>query len=158
MTLKNLKIFLASLAAVFTVGLIGLPAVAPAYADDLKGAACGGLNTFEGNSAGNDCSTTAAGADKVNSLVHDIVNFLSWIVGITAVIALIIAGFKYITSGGSSEKISSAKSALLYAIVGIVIVALAQFIVYFAFNTAKAGGVCQYNPGLPANSSDCKKP
>lgn len=153
---SKLKLLVTSLAAVFAFGFIALPAAVPAYAaTDLKGDACGGLNAFEGNGSGNDCGPTAAGSSKVDSLVKSIVALLSWIVGIAAVIALIIAGFKYITSGGSSEKISSAKSALIYAIVGIVIVALAQFIVYFAFNTATSG-TCASNPGIPANSSACK--
>jgi hypothetical protein len=154
MKLKNLKMFLVSLLAVFTVGTVAVPLAVPAYAADLKGDACAGLNTFDGSTAP-DCSTTASGSNKVNSLVKSIVALLSWIVGIVAVIALIVAGFKYITSGGSSEKVGEAKRALIYALVGILVVVLAQFIVGFAFNTATSGS-CPSNPGIPRNSSACR--
>jgi hypothetical protein len=49
---------------------------------------------------------------------------------------IIIAGFKYITSGGDTNKVASAKSTLTYAIIGIVVVALAQLIVHFVIKTA----------------------
>ena len=44
---------------------------------------------------------------------------------------IIVSAFKYITSGGDSNKVASAKSSLIYAIIGLVIVGLAQFIVNF---------------------------
>ena len=48
---------------------------------------------------------------------------------------IMVGGFKYITSGGDSGKISSAKATIIYALVGLVIVAMAQFIVRFAIRT-----------------------
>jgi hypothetical protein len=55
----------------------------------------------------------------------------SLVVGVVAVIMIIIAGFKYITSGGDSGNVTSAKNTILYAIIGLVVVALSQFIVKF---------------------------
>jgi hypothetical protein len=52
-------------------------------------------------------------------------------VGIIAVIMIIFAGFKYVTSGGDSGKISSAKNTLTYAVVGIVVAGVSQLIVRF---------------------------
>jgi hypothetical protein len=49
---------------------------------------------------------------------------------------IILGGLKYITSGGDAQKVASAKSALIYAIVGLVIVALAQAIVRFVLGKA----------------------
>lgn len=106
-------------------GITPLPASA---AFDAKSAACEGVDLAGGNCDGTKAST------KVSSLVSDIVNLLSVIVGIAAVIMIIIAGFKYITSGGDTGKVASAKSTLIYAIVGLVIVALAQFIVHFVLS------------------------
>lgn len=87
------------------------------------------------NSAGakieaNQCTTE----DKLNSLVANIVNILSVIVGIIAVIMIIIGGLKYITSSGDSGNVQSAKNTILYAVVGLIIVALAQVIVRFVLN------------------------
>jgi hypothetical protein len=72
----------------------------------------------------------------VNNIVGTIVNILSYVVGIAAIIVVLLAGFKYITAGGDSGKISSAKNTLVYAIVGLVIAALAQVIVHTVFNSA----------------------
>jgi cytochrome bd-type quinol oxidase subunit 2 len=81
---------------------------------------------------GANCPTSAANAEsKANQLVKDIINIFSWIVGVVSVIMIIFGGFKYITSGGDAGKVTSAKNTILYALVGLVIVALAQAIVWF---------------------------
>jgi len=58
---------------------------------------------------------------------------LSVIVGVAAVIMIILSGLRYITSGGDASKVGAAKSSLIYALIGLVIVALAQVIVHFVF-------------------------
>jgi hypothetical protein len=44
---------------------------------------------------------------------------------------------RYITSGGDSTKVSGAKNTLIYAIIGLIIVALAQLIVHFVLGQAQ---------------------
>jgi cytochrome bd-type quinol oxidase subunit 2 len=95
----------------------------------------------------NGTSNCGAGNENGNSsfqsLLKDAVNIFSLIVGIVAVVMIIVGGFKYITSGGESSKVSGAQSTILYAIVGLVIVVLAQVIVHFVLNranSASAGG------------------
>lgn len=61
----------------------------------------------------------------------NIVNIISIIIGVIAVIMIIFGGFRYITSGGSAEKVTAAKNTILYALIGLIIVALAQAIVRF---------------------------
>jgi hypothetical protein len=81
--------------------------------------------------------TTGNGGDpetQVSKLVADIINIFSWVVGIAAVIMIMVGGFKYITSTGDSGNVTSAKNTILYAIIGLVIVALAQIIVRFVLN------------------------
>lgn len=78
------------------------------------------------------CATTTQDAGtNVNELIADVVNIFSLVVGVVAVIMIIVGGFKYITSGGESSNVTGAKNTILYAIIGLVIVALAQFIVRF---------------------------
>jgi cytochrome bd-type quinol oxidase subunit 2 len=79
-------------------------------------------------------SSTSAGTNSINSIITNIVNIFSLVVGITAVVMIIFGGFRYITSGGDSNNVSSAKNTIIYAIIGLVIVALAQFIVQFVLN------------------------
>lgn len=63
--------------------------------------------------------------------IAKIINIFSAVVGIIAVIMIIYGGLRYVASGGKQESVTSAKNTLLYAIVGLVIVAFAQAIVHF---------------------------
>lgn len=69
--------------------------------------------------------------NSLNDLIATIINVLSVLVGVLAVVMIIIGGFRYVTSGGNSEKVTGAKNTILYALIGLVIVALAQAIVRF---------------------------
>ncbi len=86
--------------------------------------------------SGQNCTPaqTQDATDKIQSIVTTVVNIFSIVVGIIAVIMIIFGGFKYITSGGDSGNITSAKNTIIYAIIGLVIVALAQFIVQFVLD------------------------
>ena len=79
----------------------------------------------------------AAGTDGIGNLINTVINLLSIVVGIGAVIMIMVGGFKYITSGGDSGKAGSAKSTIMYAVLGLVVVALAQFLVKFVVNAVK---------------------
>jgi len=68
---------------------------------------------------------------QLNSLVTSVISLLSWAIGVVAVFMIIVGGFKYITSGGDTAGVTAAKNTILYAIIGLVIVALAQVIVKF---------------------------
>lgn len=77
------------------------------------------------------CDATPGNGVGINGVIRAIVDILSVIVGITAVIMIIVAGMKFITASGDSNSISGARQTITYAIVGLVIVAAAQFIVQF---------------------------
>jgi len=78
--------------------------------------------------------TAPADSPTVDSVVQTVINILSVIVGIIAVIMIIIAGLKYITSTGETNNVNSAKNTILYAVIGLVVVVLAQVIVRFVLN------------------------
>jgi len=78
-----------------------------------------------------DASSVSNGGTNVNHIITTIINVFSFVVGVVAVIMIIVGGFRYITSGGDSGNVSSAKNTIIYAIIGLVVVALAQFIVQF---------------------------
>jgi hypothetical protein len=67
----------------------------------------------------------------VENVIETALNILTFVAGFIAVIMVIIAGVRFITSQGDSSKVAGARSAIIYALVGIVIVALAQTIVFF---------------------------
>lgn len=76
----------------------------------------------------------SGGTTGINDLITKIVNIFSIIVGIVSVIMIIYGGFRYVTSGGDSSNVSNAKNTIIYAIIGLVVVALAQFIVQFVLD------------------------
>ena len=84
-------------------------------------------------------STKAINPDGTNKLIGNIINIFSLVVGIVAVLMIIIGGFRYITSGGNDGNVGNAKNTILYAVIGLVIVALAQIIVRFVLNRAISG-------------------
>jgi hypothetical protein len=89
-----------------------------------KQAACQGIALTGGSCGG-------SGQAGINHLLKVVLNILSAIAGLIAVIMVIIAGIKFSTSGGDGQKLASAKGTLIYAIVGLVVVALSQIIVHF---------------------------
>lgn len=84
----------------------------------------------------NSCTTAPANGIDIYKLVRSIVSILSLIVGVAAIIMIVIGGFKFITSGGDPTKVKSARSTLLYALIGIVVAVSAQLLVTVVFNQA----------------------
>lgn len=84
--------------------------------------------------SGINCSDSGVDNNAIKTLAAKITNTFSIIVGAASIIMIIYGGFRYVTSGGESGRVGAAKNALLYAIVGLVIVALAQLIVHFVLN------------------------
>jgi hypothetical protein len=82
------------------------------------------------------CDPSGVDDTSITKLARSIVTTFSIVVGAASVIMIIYGGFRYITSGGESGRVGNAKNALLYAIVGLVIVALAQLIIHFVLNQA----------------------
>jgi Type IV secretion system pilin len=91
-----------------------------------------GVGSDGGNvGLGNSCGNPSGNEESVANIIRTVINVASAIVGAVSVVMIIIGGFKYITSGGDSNNVSGAKNTILYAIVGLVIVAFAQIIVQF---------------------------
>lgn len=90
---------------------------------------CEGLALTGGGGCGPDAEAEAD--RRVATVIQAIINILSLVVGVLAVIFIIIGGLKYITSSGDANNTQSAKNTILFALVGLVIVALAQVLVRF---------------------------
>ena len=80
---------------------------------------------------GNNCEDTG-----VTNTIQGIIKIISYIAGIIAIIMIIVSGLRFITSGGDSGKVASARNSLIYALIGIVVVVLAQVMVHFVFTQA----------------------
>lgn len=72
-------------------------------------------------------------------VIKNIVQFILKIVGPLAILAIILGGFLYVTSGGSEERAQMAKGAITAVIVGFVIVLVAWVLVNFIIQILTGG-------------------
>jgi len=126
------------------VGIAGLSLMVPAVAAPaltgvasatLRSNLCTGVDAAA-DQAGCNNNTSGDASSGLTNLARTITKYFSIVVGAAAIIMIIYGGFRYITSGGDSGKVGNAKNTLIYAIVGLIIVALAQIIVRFVITQA----------------------
>jgi hypothetical protein len=95
------------------------------------GDACEGLQQL----GGTNCPQNGGNPQgKIGSLAKSVVEIISYIAGVAAIIMIVVSGIKYTTSGGDSAQVSSAKTTLIYALIGVAVASLAQFMVHFILN------------------------
>ena len=97
---------------------------------------------------------TGGPADLLTAIGNVIKGFLV-LVGVVATIFLIIGGVQYLTSAGDEKKAATAKQTILYAIIGIIVIALSAAIVNFtigAITGNTSGGGASTTPA-PAPGS-----
>ena len=82
----------------------------------------------------------AAGIDRPNDLVKNVVNGILYFVGILSVVMLIWGGILYTTSSGDSSKVTTAKNTIMHAVIGLVIAIFAYAIVNFVLITSTGVG------------------
>ena len=127
--MMNPKVLTTGLATAFVA------LVAPATALAQLGGGGGGTNTLNDNSRVNpsgDANFTGATGLNVIGLANTILNTATLLIGIIAVFFLIYSGFQYITAGGDAEKVKKARAGIVNAVIGIIIVVAAFFIIRFA--------------------------
>jgi hypothetical protein len=94
-----------------------------------------GAGTAAGNTGNNNAPKT------LQDTIASVINILSAAAGIIAVIMIIVGGLRYVTSAGNPEGAKNARNTILYAVIGLGVVALAQIVVHFVLhNTSKATG------------------
>lgn len=78
-----------------------------------------------------NATAPAGGANPVSEAIVKASRVIATITAIAAVIVIMVAGFRYITSVGDPASINAAKNAILYALIGLVVAILAPFIIGF---------------------------
>jgi len=71
-------------------------------------------------------------------IIQALMQWLLYLIAFIAVIAFVIAGILYLTSAGNEDQANSAKNAMVYAIIGV-LVALLGLIILAAANTWLGG-------------------
>ena len=72
--------------------------------------------------------------EDVRVIVAKVVKVILSMVGITFFVLIVLAGYKWMTSGGNEEKVKEAKSQILKAVIGLIIIFISWFITEFAAN------------------------
>lgn len=130
-TLKTIVV-----AVAFGFVSVGLSSVIPgSYVDaqnESADAACETLKVIDNSGSCEQESSTV----NINSGLETALNLISFAAGVIAVVMIMVGGTRYITSQGDPGKVTQARNAIIYAAIGIVIVALAQVIVRFVLGVA----------------------
>jgi len=79
----------------------------------------------------NSTSATSNPIYGPNGILTDATQIIAWVVGVVSVAIILISSIRMINSGGDSNTVSSARSAILYALIGVAIAVAAQVIVVF---------------------------
>ncbi len=134
--LINHTLAITSLLLLLCAGLNFAPAQASALgpiqtvaASNSRQDACQGLNQLGGGGCGGGQST-------ISKIASGAVSIISYIAGVIALIMIIVSGIRFMTSNGDASKVSAAKTALVYALIGIAIAGLAQILVRFVLSSA----------------------
>ena len=117
----NLKKAICLASIIFTLGLALLPSVASAYVT-------AGTGPYLGLEYG---AATNLSSQDVRLTAERIIYTLLGTLGIVAVVLVIYAGFKWMTSGGNEENVKGAQKILTAAVIGLVIILSAYAITRF---------------------------
>jgi len=72
------------------------------------------------------------------SISTNVINIIFLIAGTLAVIYLLFSGVQYITAGGNADRVKTARQGIINAVIGIVIIMAAFFIIRIATTTRQA--------------------
>lgn len=123
----------------FALGLgilitFALPAAALAYTGPLDSACQGNATATVCQDNQKSQSLTDNSIYGPNGIITKAARLLSFIIGVTAVVMIMIAGLKFMTSQGDANQIASARNTALYAVIGLIVAALAQGIILFVLD------------------------
>ncbi|NMB48636.1 hypothetical protein GYA13_04325 [Candidatus Kuenenbacteria bacterium] len=86
----------------------------------------------------NYAAQVGLGTSDLRNTAVGVIQSLLGILGILALVIVLIGGFKWMTSAGNEEGVSSAKKTIAAGIVGLAIILFAYAIVSFVFNVVGA--------------------
>lgn len=122
--MKRLRLLIASLAVLFCL----MPALPVSAATNVFNDAC----SVKGAKDSSACQTN--GQDPLtgkDGMLTKVTTLIGYFAGACSVLLIVVSAIMYVTSEGDSGKIQSAKMTLIYAVVGLAIVAVSQSVVIF---------------------------
>ena len=79
--------------------------------------------------------SSGLGTKTLNETVGSLIKSILSVIGLIAICLIIFGGFKWMTSGGSEEKVDEAKKLLYSGIIGLVIILSAYALTTFVLGT-----------------------
>ena len=125
-----MKSVLFSFLILFSFIAFGPIGVAAAQFNDILDEACKDKNAI----ACNELEIGQNGTNPVTSSTLTAVNIISLVSGTIAVVVMIIAGITLTMSQGDAGKIKSSRDAIIYSVVGLIVIALSRTIIIFILN------------------------
>ena len=85
------------------------------------------------------CKDVAAqsGGNPVVKIIKTVINIVSYIGGAAAIIALVVSSLRLILSNGDASAVTNARNGILYSLIGVGVIVLAQAIVVFVLDKVK---------------------
>jgi hypothetical protein len=122
---------LAMALTLLTMCLMAAPLSATAASFNPLGAGCDQPQAQSSTVCSSGQPTTDDPISGSNGILVHATHIVAFIAGAAAVILLILGGIRYITSGGDPADIKTAKDTVVYALVGLVVIAVADALVTF---------------------------
>ena len=94
-------------------------------------AICSDPNISQAQKEAAMCDTTTKAPDLAVNLISIIIGVL----GVVAVGAIIVSGYRYVTAQGKPEVVAKARMALIFSVIGLIVAILAFAIVNFVSNS-----------------------
>jgi len=82
-------------------------------------------------------SQTPKSTNPVIGALKTVIDVISLIIGVVAVIMIMVGGLRMILSAGDSKTVASARNSIIYAAVGILVAVVAQGLVVFVIDKVK---------------------
>lgn len=123
--MKRLVVALLFGFTVVVAGLIGFSR--SAAADVFSGVDCSGKAAA--SAVCQDKNTPSNPLTGNDGLILRIARIVAIIAGVAATIMIIMSGFRYITANGDANQAAAARTTLIYSLIGLIVVVVAQSIV-----------------------------
>jgi len=131
------KIYLLfGLLAIFSIdfALVASPATKAQAAYDPTSQVCQSAGRPEGPVC---VATNQDPVSGSNGIINTTANIIAWVGGFIAVFMIIFSGFRFITAGGDSGKVASARNTIIYSSIGLIVIVVARIIVSFVIGNIK---------------------
>jgi len=134
---KKISKYFVTISTLVTMSAAVAPATTFASCTNIGSSVQAGINSTAGTKTNPvKCGDSGSLTGGINNVAKTITTDFSILIGVISVIMIIYAGFKYVTSGGSSDNANSARNILMYAVIGLIITVIAQLIVHLVLNSA----------------------